>query len=135
MDDLISKKDLDDQAILVPADVNHDQVVYLIGAGTGGLHLGETGPVRFAGELIPSRQSLLGVSMHLPELPQPSPRDHVHAEFLRIGTRITPGIVFRKSRKHNGELTVVLALKTSCCLSSQVLRLFGISPDNDTGFG
>jgi len=50
--------------------------------------------------------------MHFPELPQPSPRDHVHAEFLRIGTRITPGIVFRKSRKHNGELAAGLALKT-----------------------
>ena len=40
--------------------------------------------------------------MHFPELPQPLPRDDVHEEDLMTGTRFTPGIVFRKSRKRKG---------------------------------
>jgi hypothetical protein len=81
-DNLISKKDLNDQTVLVAANVNYGQVSNLVGAGAVGFHMGEIAPLRFSGELIPARQRLLGVSMNFPEFPQPSPRDHVHAEIL-----------------------------------------------------
>ena len=100
--DLILKEDLEDQTVLVAADVDHRQVVNLIGAGAGRFELCEIGPFGLTGELVPSRERLPGVGMHFPELPQMLPRDDVHEEDLMAGSRFTPGIVFRKSRKRKG---------------------------------
>ena len=55
-DDLILEEHLDDQAILVPADIDHDQMADPVGTRARRLQLGEVRPSRLVGDLEPSPQ-------------------------------------------------------------------------------
>lgn len=70
-DDLILEEDLDDESILVPADIDHDQMTDPIGTRARSLELGEVGPIRLVGDLEPSPQRGLRVRMFLEEFTQP----------------------------------------------------------------
>jgi hypothetical protein len=70
-DDLILEEYLDDQAILIPADVDQDQMADPIGTRAGRLELGDVGPSRLIGDPEPSPEWGFRVGMFREEFTQP----------------------------------------------------------------
>src|SRR4051812_41717865 len=77
--DLVLEIDLDDQAVLVPADVDNDESADSIGTGPNSLQFGKVGPSCLLGDPEPSPEWVLGIAVHFEEFTQPPKRDDMHA--------------------------------------------------------
>jgi hypothetical protein len=73
------KKDLQDEPILVSADVDHDVATDEIGRRIVRLEISEYLPVCLLGTLVSGIEGRAGVRMLFPELAEPSAADDTHA--------------------------------------------------------
>jgi hypothetical protein len=75
---LILEEDLENQAILIPADIDDGEMADQIGTGEIPPQCGEVAPFRPLGDAQPPLQRFLRVGMLLPEFAQRLPRDDMY---------------------------------------------------------
>jgi hypothetical protein len=70
----------DDEAILVPSDVENNALANLISGWERALDICEFPPMGFSCAFVPGQQRRLGGRMNFPKFPKPSLRDDVHCD-------------------------------------------------------